>query len=178
METQHRAELDQKSLLWILLRKYWVFLIGLAYRQIHILNFRVLIFVLKLFRDVAVLYFSSRFAKSNGVLYFTVSKPYLTVSFESFDIIWKFQILWLFSRNEKKSSMIDGTKPLIILKTSSINTCKFLWCFVVSLFICTRCSKAMALSFVINLRELSLILLIRLFAFREQSIQNEGQPYF
>ena len=124
--------------------------------------------MLKLFRDVAVLYFFGKFAQSKGVLYFTVSKPYLTVFFESFEIIWNLQILWLFSRNEKKSSMIEGSKPLIILKTSSINTCRFLWC-VVSLFICTRCSKVLILSFVINLRDLSSILLIRLFAFREQS---------
>ena len=63
------------------------FFIGLAHRQTHISNFRVLIFVLKLFRDVAVLYFFGKFAQSKGVLYFTVSKPYLTVFFESFEII-------------------------------------------------------------------------------------------
>ena len=53
----------------------------------HVSHFHALIFVLKLFRDVAVLYFSGKFAQSNGVLYFTVSKPYLTDFFDSLDII-------------------------------------------------------------------------------------------
>ena len=53
----------------------------------HVSHFHVLIFILKLFRDFAVLYFSGKFAKGNGVLYFTVSKPYLIVFFDSLDII-------------------------------------------------------------------------------------------
>ena len=142
---QHRAEMGWKALLKILL--------------IKILNtsshFHVLMFVLKLFGDVAVLHFSGKFALRNGVLYFTVSKPYLTVFFDSSDVIWKFQILWVFSRNKKKFSIIAGAKPLIILKTSTINTCKFLQCVIISLFACSRCSKVLILSFVISLRDLS-----------------------
>ena len=34
--------------------------------------------------------------------------------------------------------MIGGAKPLIILKTSTINTCKLLWCVVISLLSCSR----------------------------------------
>ena len=149
---------------------------------IKILNFfdrscitdkHVLIFVLKLFKDGAALYFSGKFAHCNGVLYFTVSRPYLTAFFDLLDIIWNFRILWVFSWNKKKSSMIGAAKPLIILKTSIINTCKFLWCVIISLFACSSYSKVLVLSFIINLRDLSWILLISLFAFREQNIQTK-----
>ena len=87
-------------------------MIGPSITDKQVSHFHVLIFVLKLFRDVAVLYFSGKFAQGNGVLYFTVSKPYLTVFFDSLDIIWKFRIFWVFSWKKKKSSMIGGAKPL------------------------------------------------------------------
>ena len=48
-------------------------MIGPSITDKQVSHFHVLIFVLKLFRDVAVLYFSGKFAQGNGVLYFTVS---------------------------------------------------------------------------------------------------------
>ena len=48
-------------------------MIGPSITDKQVSYFHVLIFVLKLFRDVAVLHFSGKFAQGNGVLYFTVS---------------------------------------------------------------------------------------------------------
>ena len=88
-------------------------------------------FVLKLFRDVAVLYFSGKVAQIN-VFYISSFLNYTLLFSLSHNIILKFQISCLFSRNKKKSSMIGGAEPLIIFKASTINTCKFL-CVVISL---------------------------------------------
>ena len=63
---------------------------------------------------------NSGFLHSEGVLNFIVSWPYLTVSLFSLDIIWKFRILWIFSQNIKKLSIIGEIRPLIILKLSSL----------------------------------------------------------
>ena len=141
----------------------------------HVSYFRVLIFILKLFTDVAVFYFSGKFGRSNSVLYFTVSKPYLTVFFDSLDIIWKFRILWVFSRNKKKPSMNGGAKPLIILKTCTINTLEISLMYCYFVIFCSRCSNVLVLPPVINLRDFFWILIIRLFAFREQNIQTKEQ---
>ena len=144
-------------------------------RQKHSSHFHVSIFVLKMFRDVAVLCFSGKFAQSNGVLYFTVSKPYFTIFFDSLDIIWSSEHYGCFYGTKRNPPWLGGAKPLIIFKSSTTNACKFLWCVVIWLFAWSRCSKVLVLSFVINLRDLSWILLIRLWAFREQNIQAKGQ---
>ena len=67
-------------------------------------------------------------------------------------------------RNKKKSS-------INYLNTFISNTCKFLWSLLISLTACSRYSKALALSLIINFRDLAWILLTRLFGFREPNIQ-------
>ena len=69
--------------------------------------------------------------------------------------------------------MIHGAKPLIILKTVFLTHSYFY--DVIRYIACSRCSKVLVLSFVINLTDLSWILSRKLFAFLEQNIQTKGQ---
>ena len=128
-------------------------------RQGHVAHFPFLIFLLKVFKELASLYSSSKFADSEDVLNFIVFWPYLNVFLCSLDIIWKFRILWAFSWNVKKLSIIGGLRRLIMRKTSVIN----------------KSSKLLFLSLLTTPKDLSWIFLIRLLDFLEQNIQIKGQ---
>ena len=93
----------------------------------------------------------------------------------SFNIIWKFLKLCVFSLNIKKLSMIGGAYPFIILKTSIITTCKFFWWIVISLFFSNKLSTLLSLSPLTIRIDLSCNLLMRLLDFLEENIQMKGQ---
>ena len=108
---------------------------GLHNWQTHVSHFQVFIFDWNSLKEFASLYSSGRFGQRRGILYDIVSKPYLNVFLFSFNIIWKFLKLRVFSLNIKQLSIIAGAYPFIILKTSIINTCRFLWWIVLSVFL-------------------------------------------
>ena len=125
-------------------------------------------------KELASLYYSGKFAHSERVLNFIVFWPYLTVFLFSLNIIWiTLNIMSIF---EKYKKIIHyWWAKAIILKTSIIKTCKFLWCTIIWLFYFNKSSKLLFLSLVTILKDLSRMLLIRLLDFLEQNIQIKGQ---
>ena len=119
----------------------------------------------------ASLHSSVKFARSEDVLNFIDFRLYLTVFLFSSDTIWKLRMLWIFSQNTKELSIIGELRPWIILKTFVIKTCQFLGCKVICLFDFNKSSKLLFLSLVTILKDVSWILLIRLFDFLKQNIQ-------
>ena len=71
--------------------------------------------------------------------------------------------------------MIGRAYLFIILKTSVINTSKFLWGIIISLFFSNKFSKLLSMLPLTIRIDLSCILLMRLLAFLEENIQIRGQ---